>query len=237
MPGRVNRVRTSETKPGTTIVLTLVDGSRKPWTTSALVRRNFTGVSTATLVHSGANPYWPATRRTVSDPSCSCAVPRLLSANSPPRCNVTGSMVSTLLGGWIAWVIPVTTTIAIIKASIPTITASQRFSVRATISAGTMPSGNGRRKSGCVSANGASRQEQEEVEGEPPQEKERHRNGREEERPTRTVLQCLQCGVRIDRRGDMFRRPSGRVVSIGGRFGHQLTCHFEAATAGPRACW
>src|SRR5262249_46658695 len=97
--GRVNRVRTSATKPGTTMVLTLVDGNRKPWITSALVRRNFTGVSTATLVQYGVNPYCPAIRRTVREPSGSCAVPRLLSANSPPRCNAVGSMVSTLLGG------------------------------------------------------------------------------------------------------------------------------------------
>src|SRR5215470_15136086 len=168
MPGLVNRVRTSATKPGTTIVLTLVDGSRNPWITSVLVRRNFTGVSTATFVQSGVNPYCPATNRVVSEPSCSCAVPRLLSANSPPRCNVVGSIVSTLLGGPIAWVIPVNTTTAIITISIVTMTPSQRFSVRATTSAGTMPSRNGRcRGSGCVSANGTSRQEQEEIEGEP----------------------------------------------------------------------
>src|SRR5262249_15468222 len=171
MPGRVNRVRTSATKPGTTIVLTLVEGNRKPWTTSALVRRNFTGVSTAILVQSGANPYCPATKRTVSDPSRSCAVPRLLSANSPPRCNVVGSIVSTLLGGCIALVTRGTPTTAIIKASMPTMTLSRRFSVRATISAGTTPSGNGRwRKSGSVSANGASRQEQEVIGGKPDQE-------------------------------------------------------------------
>jgi len=38
---------------------------------------------------------------------------------------------------------PVTTTIAIITASMPTMTSSQCFSVRATAAAGTIPSGNG----------------------------------------------------------------------------------------------
>src|SRR5262249_46182699 len=117
-------------------------------------------------------------------------------------------------------------------------TASQRFSVRATISAGTTPSGNGRcRKSGCVSANVASRQEQEEVEGEPPHEQEQHRRGGDKERPTRTVLQGFQCSVSIDGLSDVFWRCSGRVVPVGGKFGHRLTYHFWAETAGARACW
>src|SRR6266576_4541477 len=164
MPGLLNRVRTSATNPVTTIVFTLVAGIRKPWITSVLVRRNFTGASTASFTQSGTKAYWSATNRAVSDPSGSCAVPRLLSANSPPRCNVVGSIVSTLLGGEMAWVMPVSTATVIITISIATITPSQRFSVRATTSAGTMSSGNGRcRGSGCVSANGTSRQEQEEI--------------------------------------------------------------------------
>src|SRR5215468_10196263 len=233
MPGLVNWVRTSATKPGTTIVLTLVDGSRKPWSTSVLVRRNFTGVSAATFVHSGVNPYCPATNRVVSEPSRSCAVPRLLSANSPPRCKVVGSIVSTLLGGEIAWVMPVNTTTAIITTSIVTMTPSQRFSVRATTSAGTMPSGKGRcGGSGCVSANGTSRQEQEEVEGEPDQENDRDCDAGNKQCAARAVPECSRGGVRIDRRGDVLGRRRSRVVPPFGKFGHQLTCCFEGERAG-----
>src|SRR5262245_12269587 len=203
MPGLVNRVRTSATKPGTTIVLTLVDGSRKPWITSVLVKRNFTGVSTATFVQSGANPNCPAINRTVCEPSRSCAVPRLLSANSPPRCNVVGSIVSTLLGGEIAWVMPVSTTTAIITISIATMTASQRFSVRPTTSAGTMPSGKGRcGGSEYVSANGTTRQEQEEIEAEPDKENDRHCKAGNKQRTTWAVPECSRGGFRIDRHGD-----------------------------------
>src|SRR5262245_33913092 len=213
MPGLANRVRTSATKPGTTIVLTLVDGSRKPWITSMLVRRNFTGVSAATFVHSGVNPYCPPTNRVVSEPSRSCAVPRLLSANSPPRCNVVGSIVSTLLGGEIAWVMPVSTTTPIITISIATMTPSQRFSVRATTSAGTMPSGKGRcRGSGGESANGTPRQEQEKIEGEPDKENDRHCDTRNKQRAARAVPECSRRSVRIDRRGDVLGQRSGRVV-------------------------
>src|SRR5215510_1291879 len=216
MPGLENRVRTSATKPGTTIVLTLVEGSRKPWITSVLVRRNFTGVSTATFEQSGANPNCPPINRTVSEPSRSCAVPRLLSANSPSRCNVVGSIVSTLLGGEIAWVMPVSTTTAIITISIATMTPSQRFSVRATTSAGTIASGNGRcRGSGCVSANGTSRQEQEEIEGEPDEENDRHCDGGNKQRAARTVPECSRCSVRINRRVDVLGQSSGRVVRLG----------------------
>src|SRR5262249_25557641 len=213
MPGLVKRVRTSATKPGMTIVLTLVDGNRKPWITSVLVKRNFTGVSTATFVQAGANPNCPAPNRAVSEPSRSCAVPRLLSANSPPRCNVVGSIVSTLLGGEIAWVMPVSTTTAIITISNATMTPSQRFSVRATTSAGTMSSGNRRsRGSGCASANGPSRQEQEEIEGEPDQENDRHCDGGNKQCAARTVPECSRRSVRIDRRGDVLGQSGGRVV-------------------------
>src|SRR5262249_43424690 len=215
MPGLVKRVRTSATKPGMTIVLTLVDGNRKPWITSVLVKRNFTGVSTATFVQAGANPNCPAPNLTVSDPSRSCAVPRLLSANSPPRCNVVGSIVSTLLGGPIAWVMPVSTTTAIITISIASMTPSQRFSVRATTSAGTMLSGIGRcRGSGCVSANGTSRQEQEEIEAEPDEENDRHCDAGNKQRAARTVPEGSRGGFRIDRRGDVFGQSSGRLVRL-----------------------
>src|ERR1700758_2743554 len=188
MPGRAKRVRTSATKPGITIVLTLVEGSKNPWITSGAVRRNLTGVSTGTCAPPGPNAYCSATILTVTAPSGSAAVPRLLSTNSPPRCSVVGSMVSTLLGGLSAWVTPVTTMTTIMTASIVAMRTSQRFSVRATSCSGMIPSGSG--LGGFVmSANGSSRHEQEEIEREPPDEEQRHGNAGEVKRAVRAMLE------------------------------------------------
>src|SRR5215471_8002529 len=204
MPGRVKLVRTSATKPGITIVFTLVAGSRKPWMTSVLVRRNFTGVSTGTCRQSGTKPYCCAISRTVTEPSGSTAVPRLLSANSPPRCNVVGSTVSTLLGGLSAWVTPVTTMIVIMITSIVAMTASHWFSVRATALSGTIPS----RSGGCgglvrASANGPSRHEQEKIEGQPAEEEQANGNAGDDERAARHAFQRRR--LRVAQRGVVFR--------------------------------
>ena len=76
--------------PGTSMVLMLVPSIRNPWTTSALVARNVIGVSVGTTMHCGVKEYcWPIAR-TVTEPSGSTALPRLLSTNSPPRCSVAG---------------------------------------------------------------------------------------------------------------------------------------------------
>src|SRR5258707_5384740 len=163
--------------------------------------RNFTGVSTGTREQSGTKAYCSATSRTVTEPSGSAAVPRLLSANSPPRCRVVGSMVSTLLGGCSAWVIPVTTMIAIITPSIESTTASHRFSVRVTSSSGTIPSGTDC-QSGLVilSANRASRQKEEEIKGDPADEEQCHCDGGDDERAYRSVPERLCRCIRPDRR-------------------------------------
>src|SRR5712672_1141317 len=193
--------------PGITIVFTLVAGSRNPWITSVLVRRNFTGVSTRTFAQSGTNAYCSAISRTVTEPSGSTAVPRLLSTNSPPRCKVVGSIVSTLLGGLSAWVAPVTTMIAIMTASIPSMTATQRFSVRVIASSGMIPSGSGRRSGFVpVSANGASRYEQEKIKGELSDEERSHRDARENERAAWAVLHAFRCRLRRDRLGHVSPR-------------------------------
>src|SRR5262245_31611978 len=211
MPGRLKLVRTSATKPGTTMVFTLVAGSRKPWTTSVAVRRNFTGVSTGTCVQSGTKAYCSATILTVTEPSGSTAVPRLLSANSPPRCNVVGSTVSTLLGGFSAWVTPVTTMIAIMAASMMSMVTSQRLSVRAICSSEISPSGSGRVSGlSMVSANGASRHEQEEVEEQPADKEQAHRDAGEEERAARALFQRGRNSVRVDRHRDIFLRDGRR---------------------------
>src|SRR5262249_3934976 len=121
-----------------------------------------------TCAQFGTKEYCSPIILTVTEPSGSTAVPRLLSENSPPRCRVMGSMVSTLLGGCSAWRAPVTTMIAIITPSSDRTTVNHRSSVRATSSSGTMPSGS-RCVSGLVpvSANGPSRNEQHEIEQKP----------------------------------------------------------------------
>src|SRR5262245_9959161 len=120
----------------------------------------------------------------------------------------------------------------------PTMTASQRFSVRATISGGTMPSGSGRsRKSGCVLANGASREEQEEIEGKPPQEQERYRDRRDEKRATRAVPERFQGSLGVDRLGNVVWRGGGRVISADGRFEHRRPHYFATTASALRICW
>ena len=60
---------------------------------------NVIGVSVGTRMQEGVKEYcWPMAR-TVTAPSGSIALPRLLSMNSPPRCRVRGSAVSTRLCG------------------------------------------------------------------------------------------------------------------------------------------
>ena len=67
---------------------------------SVAVPRNVTGISAGTTMHCGTNEYCCAISRTMTLPSGSSDVPRLLSTNSPFRCDsVLTSMVSTRDGG------------------------------------------------------------------------------------------------------------------------------------------
>ena len=84
------------------MVLMLVPSIRRPWTTSALVARKVIGVSAGTTMHCGVNEYCCPIARTVTEPSASTALPRLLSTNSPERCSVLGSAVSTWPCGIVA---------------------------------------------------------------------------------------------------------------------------------------
>src|SRR6516164_1490314 len=128
-------------------------------------------------------------------------------ANSPPRCKVSGSTTSTLLDGCSAPATPVMTMTAIITTSIVPIMMAQWLSVRATTSSGTTPSGSGR-CSGFSggSANGSSRQKEEEIERHPADKEQRHGDAGDDERTDRSVLERLGRLVRPDRRGDMFRQ-------------------------------
>src|SRR5271167_897484 len=151
--------------------------------------------------------------RTVAVPSGSRAVPRLLSTNSPWRWSDCGSTISTLLEGCNEPAIPVTTMIAIMTPSMAAITTSQRFSVRETISSGMMPSGSGSSGVEGASANGASRQEEEEIEGEPAGEQQPDRDGGDGECAGRPIPQRLPRFVRCDQRGDVIARM-GRCAML-----------------------
>ena len=84
---------------------------------------------------------------------------------------------------------------------------SQRFSVRATSSSGTIPSGSGRGiELDRLSANGAPRHEQEEIEREPTHEEQRRRNAGNEECAARPVPERFRYRVPSDR----YRHVLGR---------------------------
>src|SRR6516162_5165663 len=197
------------------MVLMLVSGSRKPCTTSALVRRNFTGVCAGTTAQWGTKSYCSPMSRTVAEPSGSIAVPRLLSANSPPRCKVRGSTTSTLLDGCSAPATPVTTMTAIITTSIAATIMAQCLSVRVTTTSGTTPSGSGR-CSGFPggSANGPSREKEEEIERHPADEQQRHRDAGDDQRPDGSIPQRSRRLVSPDWCCDMLRQVRSGVMGL-----------------------
>ena len=91
------------TKPGTTMVFTLVPVIEKTMddvraSRSAGVTRRPYG----TAMQRGTNMNWVAMTRTVTPPSAPTVVPKFCSANSPDRCSVLGSIRSTLLGGFMS---------------------------------------------------------------------------------------------------------------------------------------
>src|SRR5271163_2324419 len=122
------------------MALVFVLCTKKPCTTSALVSRKRTGVEAGTTAHCGTNMYCSAIMRTVTEPSGSVAEPRLLSTNSPCRCNVAGLMVSTSLKGCNICETPVRTITASITPSMPAMTKSQRRSVLSMTRSETSPS-------------------------------------------------------------------------------------------------
>src|SRR5580765_2977316 len=113
-------------------------------------------------------------------------------------------MTSTLLAGCSAPTVLVSTTTTIMRISTTVIAVSQRFSVRATTSCGTMPSASGRSIGlvGC-SANGTPPQEEQKVKEDPTQEQETDGNDREGQSADRSSSERHGSGVCSDRRGDM----------------------------------
>ena len=108
-PGFLKVVVKVATYPGTSITFALVLATTKPWIASVLVPRKVTGIPAGTSRHAGWKEYCWAMRRTTTLPSAPTLVPRLPSTNSPLRCSVRGSIVSTRDGGIAAQCRPVTT--------------------------------------------------------------------------------------------------------------------------------
>src|SRR5436190_2487070 len=132
-PGVVNVVVNVETKPGTSIVLALVRPTTKPWIVSVAVPRNVTGTPAGTTMHCGWKEYCCAISRTVTLPSAPTLVPRLLSTNSPFRCSVLTSTVSTREGGIADQCRPVTTIMATSSTAMPMTIQAQRRSAAIAI--------------------------------------------------------------------------------------------------------
>jgi hypothetical protein len=103
--------------------------------------------------------------------------------------------------------------IAIMTTSIAAMTMSQRFSALATTCAGTTPSGSGR-SSGFDdgSANGASRHEQEEVEGQPADEEQPDSDTGDDKGADRPIAERLRRLIRSYRCGDVIQGGGSRVV-------------------------
>src|SRR5450432_1321511 len=117
-------------------------------------------------MHCGVNEYCCPMARTVTEPSGSTALPRLLSMNSPAMCRVRGSAVSIRACGMMAWWMPAYAAMTTSRAMIAAEIAPQRRSTRAAASAPPC-------SEACVigtaiaSWHGSARQENQQVEGEP----------------------------------------------------------------------
>jgi hypothetical protein len=105
------------------------------------------------------------------------------------------------------------------------VTMSQRFSVRLTISSGTMPSSNDRRSGfeGC-SANCASRHEQKEVKRQPTDEQKADGDAGDDERAGWPIAQRLCRLVRSNRSRDVIGRVRGVVRFVGRHRDHSFDC-------------
>src|SRR5215471_3376937 len=185
------------------MVFTLVPAMRNPCTTSGLVARNTTGVSVGTTMHAGTKEYCCASTRTIADPSGCIAVPRFVSMNSPARCKRLASIVSTFDGGCAAQCRLVRVITAKRKATTSATAKVHRRSDRSTLS---MP------PALAVSANRASRKEDEHVERKPDREQHRNRRSRQRHgapRPCRSdALQFLLTAYERD----VLRQECGRNV-------------------------
>ncbi len=87
-----------------------------------------------------------------------------------------------------------------------------------------------------VSANGASRNEQEEIEGEPADEQQADSDAGDDERAASARSSALATLLRPDRRGDMLGQSGGGVVClVGWHWDQSLRLRRRRAEA--RTCW
>src|SRR5271154_6513387 len=173
--------------------------------------------------------------RTVTDPSGSTAVPRLLSTNSPCRWRVVGSMTSTLLEGCIASMMPVTTITAIMTRSMAAMSLIHCFSVRATTSSGTMPSGSDGGSGLEVGlANCASPHEQQEIKGQPTDEKKPDGDAGDDVGPDRPPLKRSRRLLHSNESRNAVHRGRGGLGCVRLHFAHSFNCACGAAL---RTCW
>src|ERR1700722_6974876 len=145
----------------------LVWSIRKPWTTSALVALKLIGVSVGTRMHCGVNENcWPMAR-TVTEPSSSTALPRMLSTNSPEMCSVCGFAVSTRACGMVARWMPAKIAIPISRPTMPADMMTHRRSMRAATAAPSSWSGVVVIQQLPLSLHRSPRQEHHQIKGEP----------------------------------------------------------------------
>src|SRR5262249_16470436 len=121
---------------------------------------------------------------------------------------------------------------AINTANRPAMANSQRFSVRATSSAGTIPSGSGRRRGlFASSANGASRKKQEKIESKPSDQEQSGSDTGDDECTAGTMPKRGSCGIRTDGRRDMFGQCGGRGMIAGHMLRHGVTLLLRGSDA------
>src|SRR5665213_3141062 len=167
------------------MVLILVWSIRKPWTTSALVALKLTGVPVGTRMHCGVNENcWP-TARTVTEPSASTALPRLLSMNSPEMCSVCGSAVSTQACGIVARWIPAKIAMPTSRPTTPADRMVHRCSMRAATRAPSSWSGVDVIGRPICSLHRSARQEHHQIESEPQRDDDRGCDARDHQGTSR----------------------------------------------------
>src|SRR3984893_11806291 len=154
----------------------LVWSIRKPWTTSALVALKLMRVPVGTRMHCGVNENCCPIARTVTEPSASTALPRLLSTNSPEMCSVCGFAVSTQACGIVARWMPAKIAMPISKPTIPADMIVHRRSMRAATAAPSSWSGVVVIRWLPSSLHRSPRQEDHEIKGKPQRDDDRRRN-------------------------------------------------------------
>src|SRR3954452_420371 len=168
--------------------------------TSGVVKRSVTRRPCGTARQRGTNMNCVAITRTVTLPSAPTVVPRFCSANSPDRCNVLGSIRSTLLGGLMSLVRAVNTImdkVAAISTPTPKAHSSSVPRIRRSCISGC--------SSVTASPHCAARKEYEQINQQIAQDEERHRSAGQDARAQRYDLHHAREVRLVDLVGDLER--------------------------------